>query len=85
MRCKKHNIQGVGCTTELKKRISNYQSHHNKRNISWGITKHFLEEGHEFEKDFMIKPPRTVTKRRERLEKFEIVWQEDLVTYDPMA
>ena len=22
--CKKHNIQEVGCTTELKKRISNY-------------------------------------------------------------
>ena len=32
--CRKNNIQGVGCTAELKKRISNYRSHHNKRNIS---------------------------------------------------
>ena len=77
--CKKHNIQGVGCTTELKKRTSNYQSHHNKRNISCGITEHFLEEGHKLDEDFMINPivkllipPITVKKRRERLEEFEI-------------
>ena len=65
--CKKYNIQGVGCTTELEKRISNYPSHYNKRNISCGITEHFLEEGHKLDEVFMIKPilkflnpPRTV-------------------------
>ena len=77
--CKKHNIQGVGCTTELKKRIRNYRSHHNKRNISCCITEHFLEEGHKLDEDFMIKPivkllnpPRTIKKRHEKLEEFEI-------------
>ena len=67
--CKRHNIQRVGCTMELKSRISNYRSHHNKKNKSYGITKHFLEGGHIFEEDFQIhpsvrllNPPRTVSK-----------------------
>ena len=28
----------------------------------------------------LLNPPRTVKKRRERLEEFEIYWQENLVT-----
>ena len=47
--CRRHNIQGVGCTTDLKGRISNYKSHHEKKYISCGITEHFLEDGHDFE------------------------------------
>ena len=88
--CKRHNIQGVGCTTELKSRISNYRSHHNKRNKSCGITGNFLEGGHTFEEDFQIQPilrlsnlPKTVSKRRERLEEFELCWQINLITYEP--
>ena len=72
--CEKHNIRGVGCTTELKKRISSYRSHHNKRNMSYGITEHFLEEEHKLDEDSMIKPivkhlnpPRTVKRPRENL------------------
>ena len=38
----RHNIQGVGCATELKSRISNCRSHHNKKNKSCGITEHFF-------------------------------------------
>ena len=77
--CKKHNSQGVECTRELIIGISNYRSHHNKKNKSCGITEHFLEGGHIFEEDFQIQaivrllnPPRSVSKRRERLEEFEI-------------
>ena len=88
--CKRHNIQGVGCTTELKSRISNYRSHHNKKNKSCGITEHFLEGDHIFEEHFQIQPivrllnpPRTVSKRRERLEEFELYWQINLITYEP--
>ena len=42
--CNKHNIQGVGCTTDLKSRISNYMNHHQKKNASCSITEHFLQE-----------------------------------------
>ena len=69
--CIRHNIQGVGCTTELKSRTSNYRSHHSKKNKSCGITEHFLEGGHIFEEDFQIQPivrllnpPRTISKER---------------------
>ena len=86
--CIRHNIQGVGCTTELKSRTSNYRSHHSKKNKSCGITEHFLEGGHIFEEDFQIQPivrllnpPRTISKR-EMLEKFEIYWQMNLITYE---
>ena len=75
---------------ELKSRISNYRSHHNKKNKSCGITEHFLEGGHIFEEDFQIQPivrllnpPTIVSKRRERLEEFEIYWQMNLITYEP--
>ena len=51
---------------------------------------HFLEGGHIFEEDFQIEPivrllnpPRTVPKRRERLEEFELYWQMNLITYEP--
>ena len=54
--CKRYNIQGVGCTTELKSRIRNYRSHHNKKNKSCGITEHFLEGDHIFEEHFQIQP-----------------------------
>ena len=88
--CKRHNIQGVGCTMELKSRISNYRSHHNKKNKSCGITEHFLKGDHIFEEHFQIQPivrllnpPRTVSKKRERLEEFELYWQMNLITYEP--
>ena len=42
--CRIHNVQGVGCTTDLKGRLSNYKSHHKKKYISCGITEHFLED-----------------------------------------
>ena len=55
-----------------------------------GITEHFLEDGHDFEADFeflpivkLLNPPSTVVKRRERLEEFELYWQENLVTFEP--
>ena len=76
--------------TELKSRISNYRSHHNKKNKSCGITEHFLEGDHIFEEHFQIQPivrllnpSRTVSKRRERLEEFELYWQMNLITYEP--
>ena len=80
----------MGCTTELKSRISNYRNHRNKKNKSCGITGHFLEGDHIFEEHFQIQPivrllnpPRTVSKRRERLEEFELYWQINLITYEP--
>ena len=82
--CNKHNIQGVGCTTDPKSRISNYINHHKKKNWSCCITEHFLEDGHSFEEDFrilpvvrLVNPPVTMAKRRERLEEFE-----NLITYE---
>ena len=45
---------------------------------------------HIFEEHFQIQPvvrllnpPRTVSKRRERLEEFELYWQMNLITYEP--
>ena len=76
--CRRHNIQGVGCTTDLKGRLSNYKSHHKKKYISCGITEHFLEDGHDFEADFEFLPivklnnSQKKVKRRERLEEFEL-------------
>ena len=88
--CNKHNIQGVGCTTDLKSRISNYMNHHKKKNRSCGITEHFIEDGHTFEEDFrivpivrLVYPPVTMAKKRERLEEFELYWQGTLITYEP--
>ena len=79
-----------GCTTDLKGRLSNYESHHKKKFISCGITEHFLEDGHDFEEDFeflptvkFLNPPSTTVKIRKRLEEFELYWQENLVTYEP--
>ena len=43
--CNKHNIQGVGCTKDLKSRINKHMNHHKKENRSCGITEHFLEDG----------------------------------------
>ena len=80
----------MGCTTDLKGRLNNYKSHHKKKYISCGITKHFLEDGHDFEADFeflpivkLLNPPSTIVKRRDRLEELELYWQENLVTYEP--
>ena len=59
-------------------------------NRSCGITEHFLEERHSFEEDFrilpivrLVNPPVTMAKKRERLEGFELYWQENLITYEP--
>ena len=88
--CNKDNIQGVGCTMDLKSRISNDMNHHKKKNRSCGITEHFLEDGHSFEEDFrilpifrLVNPPVTMVKRRERLKELELYWQENLITYEP--
>ena len=83
--------QGVGyCTTSLKERISNYKSHHKKKVISCGISEHFQEPDHEFERDFQIvpivrlmNPPATQLKRKELLEEFELYWQDNLLTAEP--
>ena len=88
--CNKHNIQGVGCTTDLQSRISNYMNQHEKKNRSCGITEHFLEDGHAFEENFrilpivrLVYPSVTMAKRRKRLEEFELYWQENLITHEP--
>ena len=74
----------------LKGRLSNYKSHHKKKYISCGITEHFLEDSRDFGADFeflpivkLLNPPSTIVKRQERLEEFELYWQEYLVTYEP--
>ena len=61
--------------------ISNYMNHHKKKNLSCGITEHFVEDGHSFEEDFrilpivrLVNPPVTMAKRRKRLEEFELYW-----------
>ena len=88
--CFKHFIQGVGYTTEIKSRISNYRSHHRAGIKSCGITEHYLEGDHDFEVDFFIQPivkltniPRLAHKKKERLEEFELYWQENLCTIEP--
>ena len=65
-------------------------NHHKRKNRSCGITEHFLEYGLSFEEDFrilpivrLVNPPVTMVKRRERLEEFELYWQENLITYEP--
>ena len=88
--CLKHGTQGVGYSTELKPRISNYRNHHRTGTNSCGITEHFLEESHQFETDFLIQPivkltnpPTDMWKKKERLEEFELYWQENLCTIEP--
>ena len=82
--CRRHNVQGMGCTTDLKGRLSNYKSHHKKKYISCGITEHFLEADFKFLPIVkLLNPPSNIVKRRERLEEFELYWQENLVTYEP--
>ena len=51
---------------------------------------YILEGGHIFEEDFQVQPivrllnpPRTVSKRRERLEEFEIYWRMNMITFEP--
>ena len=93
--CRKHQFQGVGQTTDMKKRLSNYWSHHFAKYNKCGITEHFLEEGHDIDKDFIFQPivkisnmsnlpryhgPKVI---RERLEEFELYWQEVLMTIEP--
>ena len=92
--CKKHNIQGVGQTGNMKKRVSNYKNHHKAKYKKCGITEHFLESGHNLEEDFIFQPivkivnilsnryqgPRII---RERLEEFELYWQDTLMTIEP--
>ena len=86
--CNKHNIQVVGCTTDLKSRNSNYMNHHKKKNWLCGITEHFLENGHSFEEAIrilpivgLVNPPVTMAIRGERLEEFELYWQESLTLF----
>ena len=92
--CLRHQIQGVGLTEDLKKRNSNYHSHHCTKYNKCGITEHFLESDHDFESDFLIQPIVKITNIpelaycrrkvvRERLEEFELYWQETLRTIEP--
>ena len=74
------------CTTDIKIRLG--KSHHQRRNNTCGITEHFYGEENNFNEDFeflpivkLRNPPRTIMKRRERLEESELYWHEDLVTY----
>ena len=64
--------------------------HTEKKNQSCSIAEHFLEDGHSFEEDFriltvvrLVNPPVTMAERRERLEEFELYWQENLITSEP--
>ena len=94
--CNQHGTQGVGYTTDMKKRISNYRNHHKSKTNFCGITEHFLEPGHDFEKDFDFKSivkimniPSNSNERpkviRERLEEFELYWQDVLRTVEPQG
>ena len=90
VRCVKHNVQGVGYTTNLKSRIANYKNHHKKKIKSCGISQHFQEDNHIFEEDFNIQPivkimnpPSCKEQLKKRLEQFELYWQDNLVTYEP--
>jgi len=92
IRCLKHNVQGVGYTTDLKSRIANYKNHHKKKIASCGISQHFQEDGHMFERDFRIQPivtimnpPSCKNKLKKRLEEFELYWQDNLITGEPQG
>ena len=94
--CNRHSKQGVGNTKWIKKRISNYRNHHRTKVNTCGITEHFLEPGHNFNEDFKFQPivkimnipsnnyhgPKVI---RERLEEFELYWQDILMTVEPQG
>ena len=93
--CRKHQFQGIGQTMDMKKRVSNYWNHHKAKYKACGITEHFLEDGHVIEEDFIFQPivklanianiPRYQRQLtiRQRLEEFELYWQELLITIEP--
>ena len=84
-------FQGVGQTKDLKKRVSNYCSHHLNRLRTCRITEHFIDDPHDFQSDFLLQPIVKLTnvaglmekQVRYRLEDFELYWQEHLCTLEP--
>ena len=95
--CKRCNIQGVGHTTNFKKRISNYFSHIKQGHKYCEIATHFIEnhkdtwkEDYTNNDDFLIQgiaklkhPPRSKEQITERLWDFEGYWQMELSTIHP--
>ena len=95
--CKRCNIQGVGHTTNFKKRISNYFSHIKQGHKYCEIATHFIEnhkdtwkEDYTNNDDFLIQgiaklehPPRSKEQITERLWDFEGYWQMERSTIHP--
>ena len=75
----------------MKKRVSNYCSHHLNRLRTCRITEHFIDDHHDFQSDFLLQPIVKLTnvaglmekQVRYRLEDFELYWQEHLCTLEP--
>ena len=86
-----HNFQGIGQSKAIKERFSNYRNHHNTKYNSCGVTEHFLQPGHDFNRDFQFKPIVTLTntrgltevKLKQRREDFELYWQDSMFTIEP--
>ena len=97
VRCKRCNLQGVGHTTNFKKRISNYFSHIKQNTRDCEISCHFIDnhkdtwiENYARNEEFEIiaiakleNPPRSKKALEQRLIEFEGYWQAQLGTIHP--
>ena len=67
-----------------------YRSHHTHKVRSCGISEHFQDYEHDFDKDFIFQPivkliNNTLTSHEKmwRLEEFEVYWQQNICTIEP--
>ena len=88
--CLKCGMQGVGETTDFKKRMANYRSCIRNGRISCNVDRHFVETAEHSLDDFDVqiicmleKPPRGRRDLRIRLKQFEGYWQIKLCTLKP--
>jgi hypothetical protein len=88
--CNRHIIQGIGYTSNIKSRISNYKNHHNHKVRTCGITEHYLDSDHDFDNDFEFQPIMklmnttfTWHEKACKLEEFELYWQQNMCTIEP--
>ena len=88
--CKKCKIQGVGETTNFKKRMANYRTCIRNHKISCNIDKHFVESEDHSLNDFDVqiicmleRPPKKKKDLQVRLKQFEGYWQVKLCTLIP--
>ena len=88
--CKKCQMQGVGETTDFKKRMANYRSCIRNGKISCNVDKHFVETDDHSVEDFdvqiicmLVNPPKNKKELRIRLKQFEGYWQVKLCTLIP--